>query len=112
MSGGVVRFDSFSKKPPRARRFGLFAKIEALDELVVALGRRVLQVVEETAAAGHHFQQAAAGRMVLGVPLEVFGQKIDALGQARNLHVRASGVFLMQRHAAYGGLGHIGNRGY
>jgi hypothetical protein len=36
----------------------------------------------------------------------MLGQKVDSLGQARDLHVRASGVFLMQRHAAYGGLGH------
>jgi len=41
------------------------------------------------------------------VSFEVVGELIDALGQARNLHVRASSVFVMQRHAAYGGLGHI-----
>jgi hypothetical protein len=44
--------------------------------------------------------------MVFGVAFEVLGELVDALGQARDLHVRASGVFFMQRHAAYGGLGH------
>jgi hypothetical protein len=49
--------------------------------------------------------------MVLGVPLEVFGELIDTLGQARDLHVRAPGIFVVQRHAAYGGFGHKVERG-
>ena len=109
MTGSLVLMAG--KKPPRERRFGLFAKIETLEEFAVALLGGVFQIVEKAAAAGHHFEEAAAGRMVFGMPFEVLGQLVDALGQARDLHVRASGVFLMQRHAAYGGLGHIGNRG-
>jgi len=30
----------------------------------------------------------------------------SSLGEARDLHVRAPGIFFVQRHAAYGGLGH------
>ncbi len=55
------------KKPPRARQSGLFAKIETLEELGVALDGRVFQVIEQAAAAGHHLEETAAGRMVLGV---------------------------------------------
>jgi hypothetical protein len=44
--------------------------------------------------------------MILHMALKVFGQLVDAIGQPCDLHVRASSVFVMQRHAAHGFFGH------
>src|SRR6185295_10871707 len=82
----------FAWKPPavqfaRDRRAFLFANPELLDQLSVALGVPVLEVVQETAAGSDHFEQAAAGMMILGVRVEVFGQVFDPAAQDSDLNL-------------------------
>ena len=58
---------------------------ELLDELLVARLVLALQVVEEAAAVLDLAEEAVAGRMVLLVRLEVGGERLDLLGENRDL---------------------------
>ena len=55
-----------------------------------------MQVVQKAPALADHHEKAATRAVVLLVPLQVFGQMVDALGEERNLHVRRAGILLVQ----------------
>src|SRR5208282_6618726 len=63
------------------------ADAQTLDESLVALFVLLLDVIEKRAPLRHHFEQAAAGVVVLDMGLEVIGQIGDPLGENRNLHL-------------------------
>src|SRR3546814_3047294 len=73
----------------------LFPKPELGDEVGVAAFILFAQIVEQTATLVDHHQQAAAAVIVLCVRLEMRGQRVDAVGQDRDLHFRRSGVALV-----------------
>ncbi len=68
---------------------------QALDDLLVARLVLVLQVVEERTPQAHHLEQATAGVIVFLVHLEVVGQRVDALGEKRDLHFWRARVALL-----------------
>src|SRR5665213_1466696 len=70
------------------------AQAQACDQRFIALDVLGLDVIEQAAALGHHLDHAAAGMIVLGVRLEVFGEIGDALGQDRDLDFRRTGIVL------------------
>jgi len=74
----------------------LFPQVQPVDQLAIPVPLGAAQVIEQTPALGHHFEEAAAGRMILGVGLQVFGQLPDPAGQQRDLNVSATGVLLVQ----------------
>src|SRR3989441_1067860 len=96
-SSGSLAAIRFAWIPPAAavardRRAFLFANPELLDQLSVALRVPVLEVVQETAAGPDHLEQAAAGRMSLGVRVEVSGQILDPATQDRDLDLWRSRI--------------------
>src|SRR5439155_24422483 len=68
------------------------ADCETADELPVSARGPGLEVVEQPPALAYQLEQATAGVMVLLVPLEVFGEVVDALGEQRDLDRRRAGI--------------------
>src|SRR5579884_3186316 len=73
----------------------LAAEAELLDEGAVALHVLPLQVVQEPAAPTDELEQPAARIVVVPVGAQVLGQRVDALGQHRDLHLRRARVLLV-----------------
>src|SRR5690349_15008756 len=59
--------------------------IEPLDQRLITPLIDLLQIVEKTTALADHLEEAAARMVVLLVGFEVIGERIDALGEDRNL---------------------------
>src|SRR5271165_169034 len=72
------------------------ADAQTLDESFIALFVLLLDVIEKRAPLRHHFEQAAAGVVVLDMGLEVTGQIGDPLGENRNLHLGRPSVADLQ----------------
>ncbi len=70
----------------------LAAKSQALDELLVLLRFRGLEIVEELAALVYELDQPAAGRVVALVRREVLAETVDALREERHLDLGGAGV--------------------
>src|SRR4051812_8200000 len=51
-----------------------------------------LEVREQPAAGPNHLQQPSAAMMVLGVGAKMLGERIDSLGEQRNLYLGGSSV--------------------
>ena len=66
----------------------LLPDTQPLDDTLVALEVRALEVVEQSPPLSHQLQQSATGVVVLGVHLEVLRQGADPLGQERHLDFR------------------------
>lgn len=71
------------------------AKTQALDELLVLLGLRRLQVIEELAALVHELHEAAPRGMIALVGGKVLAEAIDALREERNLYFGGTGIRLV-----------------
>jgi hypothetical protein len=74
----------------------LLAQTELVHDRLVAVGCGVFQIIQKTAALGDELEKPAAGRVVLGVGLEMFSQFIDAFREQSDLNVRTAGVFFMK----------------
>jgi hypothetical protein len=74
----------------------LFAQVQLVEQLFIAIGFRFAQIIEQAPALRDHLKQTAARRMIFPVGLEVFSQMLDPAGQKCDLHIRAAGIFLMQ----------------
>ena len=79
--------------PPLALRCGSswmvavsMAESELLDESPVRLQVASLEVCQEPAAGTDHLEQPPPAVVILGVGAEVIGERVDALGEKRNLH--------------------------
>lgn len=78
------------------RRFELFPQAEPGDDVVIAFRVFFADVLEQRRPCGDHFEQAASGRVVLAVALEVLGKLVDFFGQQSNLYVRRTGIALVE----------------
>ena len=74
----------------------LMSETELVDELPVLREIGALQVLQQTAAAVDHTQQAALPVVDLRVDPEVLGEAVDALGEQRNLNPAGAGVPVVQ----------------
>ena len=73
----------------------LAAKAKTLDQTLVLGQIFTLDVIKKLAAQSHHLQQPAAGRNIMFIRAQVFGQVGDALGQAGNLVAGTTGISLL-----------------
>ena len=74
---------------------GYLRRLSFSSTTLVAIVGDALEVVEQLAAAGHQHEEAAAGRVIFEVRLEMVGQLVDPLGEERDLHIRAAGILLV-----------------
>ena len=77
------------------------AKLQFLCNRLIAGQVGLMEIIEQATALANHLQQAAAGTVVLDILLQMLGQMIDPLGQKGHLHVRGTGVFVVQLKARY-----------
>jgi hypothetical protein len=74
----------------------LFAQVQFVDQFFVTIGFSLAQIIEQTPAMRDHLKQAASGRMIFPVGLQVLSQMLDPAGEKCDLHIRAAGIFFMQ----------------
>jgi len=74
----------------------LFADSQPLDESLVAAELRSLQVIQQTPALTHQFEQAAARGVVLLMGFQVSRQVLDSLSQYGNLHFGRTRILVVQ----------------
>jgi hypothetical protein len=74
----------------------LFAQVQLVEQLFIAIGFRFAQIIEQAPALRDHLKQTAARRMIFPVGLEVLSQMLDPAGQKCDLHIRAAGIFVVQ----------------
>ena len=53
------------------------------------------KIVEQISALADHFEQSAAGMIIMGMRLEMLVEDVDALGQNGDLHLGRAGIALM-----------------
>lgn len=68
---------------------------EGCNHITPCLGVFTLKVLEETAALGDLFDEAAARAEVLAVILEVRGELLNFLREQRDLHLRGASIALV-----------------
>ena len=81
-----------STQAPRRGASGLSTKSELRHDLSIALDVLSSQILEETTPSTHEHQEAAPGRMVLGVGLQVLGEVGDPPAEHGDLHLGRTGV--------------------
>ena len=92
----LLAASSYSNRCAQTGDSVLFAQVERVDQLFIAIGFRFAQIIEQTSALRDHLKQAAARRMIFPVGLEVLSQMLDPAGQKCDLHIRAAGIFVVQ----------------
>lgn len=55
-----------------------------------------LQIIQKLTSSRDHFEQAAAGVVILFVNLEMLRQFVDALGEQRDLYLRRTSIRTMR----------------
>ena len=75
----------------------LLTDAELGDNGTIPLDVDLCQVVEKVSPLADHFQEAAAGVMVLLVDAQVIGEVVDSLGENGDLHFGRARVALMAR---------------
>src|SRR3970040_964739 len=79
----------------RWTRFSLFAKAQTVEERGIALHVVLFQVIQQATPVPDELQQSAAGRVVLGMGLEMFRQVCDPLGDEGDLNFWGTGVRIL-----------------
>src|SRR6185295_19912421 len=75
----------------------LFPEAELGDEIGVPSLVFAAQIIEQRTALVDHHQQPAPAMVVLGVALEMLGQRLNAAGQDRDLDLGRTRIFLRAR---------------
>ena len=75
-----------------ARRGASPTDAELRGQLAISVEIRALEVLQKAPAAPNHLQEAPARVVVLVVQPEVFGERVDALGQDCDLDLWRAGV--------------------
>ena len=81
-------------KPPALKPI-LLTNSELRNGRTVTLDVLLHQVVEKVAAVTNHFEQAAAGMVILLMDFQMLGQVVDSLSEDRDLDFRGTGVFFV-----------------
>src|SRR6266511_1418686 len=94
--------------PSAPRTVSLPAKTELRDERSVPLDVVAPEVVEQSTPPSDQHEQASTRVMVLLVDLQMLGEVVDPLGEQSDLHLRRTGVGLMEAVLGDrgGGVGH------
>jgi hypothetical protein len=86
------------RKVTAARKFSV-TELQLLGDLLIAVDVRVVEIIQKTAALADHHEQPTAGAVIFFVGLQMSRKMIDAFGKQSDLHVRGSGIFLVQLKA-------------
>jgi 23S rRNA A1618 N6-methylase RlmF len=70
----------------------LLPEIQGAENFEVTLGSGSLHEVEKTAALAHHLEKTGLCGEIFFVGLQVFGEKLDAVGQKSDLNFRKASV--------------------
>src|SRR6266851_8480512 len=81
-----------AKARHKARIQGLTPQSQIGDQLQIAVVLSARQVVQETPTRADHLEQPATGVVVVLVTAQVLRERIDAMGEQRDLHVGRAGV--------------------
>ena len=73
----------------------LFTKLQFFGDRLIAVSVRVMEVIQQTPALTHHYEQTAPRAVIFQVLLEVLAQMVDPLGQQGNLNICRPGVTLV-----------------
>ncbi len=76
-------------------------ELKLLGDRLIARQVCIVEVLQQSAPLTNHFQEAAAGAVVLVVLLKMLGQMIDSLGQKSDLHVSGPCVLFVQLKPSY-----------
>src|SRR6516164_4297175 len=79
----------------RVRATRLLADAEFLNDLFVALGVGLSEVVQQAATLADHHEEASAGGMVLLMRLEMLRQFTNTLTQDGDLDLRGTGIVIV-----------------
>ncbi len=74
------------------RACGSLPNSQPIDELFISIEVQSLEVVQETPALAHEFQESTPGMMILLVGFEVLGEVTDSVTQDSNLDLRRARV--------------------
>jgi hypothetical protein len=81
-----VRSNYAAEKECGLRFGGLLAKFQALEHIQIPLRIGPLEVIQQPPTPTHHHQQPTPTGIVLTTIAQMFGQRIDPLGEQGNLH--------------------------
>ena len=73
----------------------LLSDVKLSYDRTVTLDVSLLEVVKKVSSVTYHLKKAATAVMVLVVGLEVLGQRVDAMGEDRDLYLGRTGVALV-----------------
>jgi len=73
----------------------LTAQAKLLDNRLVTIQIRLLEVIKELSPTGCHHQQAATGMEILAVRFQVFRKMSDTGGEQGDLHFTRSGILVV-----------------
>jgi len=73
----------------------LAAQAKLLDNRLVTIQIRLLEVIKELSPTGCHHQQAATGMEILAVRFQVFRKMSDTGGEQGDLHFTRSGILVV-----------------
>jgi hypothetical protein len=77
------------------------AKLQFFCNRLIAGQIGLMEIIQQATALANHFQEAAAGTMVLDVLLQMLGQVINSLGQKGHLHVGGTCVLVVKLKTRY-----------
>ena len=73
----------------------LTAQAKLLDDRLVTIQIRLLEIIKELSPTGCHHQQAATGMEILAVRFQVFRKMSDTGGEQGDLHFTRSGILVV-----------------
>ena len=73
----------------------LAAQAKLLNDRLVTVQIRLLEVIKEFSPTGCHHQQAASGMEILAVRFQVFRKMSDTGGEQSDLHFTRSGILVV-----------------
>ena len=76
-------------------RFPLLTDTELVDDSAVTLDVLLLEVSEKISSVTDHLEKTAAAVVILRVDLQVLGERVDAVGEDRDLDLRRAGILLV-----------------
>src|SRR6266567_6895397 len=92
-TGTAVRMGSALRNQTKALGDqGLAPQAQIGDQLQIAVVLGARQVLQEAATRADHLEQPAAGMVVVLVSAQVLRERVDAIGEQRDLHVARASI--------------------
>lgn len=75
--------------------YGLLTDAELFDDSAVSFNIVLLKISQKVSSVTYHFEKTAVRMAVLRISLEVYVKLVDAVGEKSYLHLRRTGVTLV-----------------